>query len=184
MIVRKIIFVSLFLSVFTLVKGDEERAPYPYVITDIWGSFYFKMIPAKNGYYEREKGIGVAYAVKSGESDKEIWRVDGWYSFETFLSHDGIYLVRLGNWPRGHKPDKNHVGVAFYKSGKLLKMYSTKDLIVNESKVQPSVSHYEYLNRVVKPGFVAGYGYQFQLTTVDNVKYVFNIKTGKVVSRR
>ncbi|MDH5680187.1 MAG: hypothetical protein OEZ36_01255 [Spirochaetota bacterium] len=180
----KIIFVLLFLSAVSVVKGDDEAGSYAYVIASKWGRYYFKMIPAGDGYHDRDKGSGVAYAVKSGQPDKEIWRVHGWYAFETYLSYDGIYLVRLGNWPRGHKPDKKHVGVAFYKSGKLLKMYSTKDLIVNESKVNPSISHYEYLNRAVKPGFVSDSGHQFQVTTVDNVKYVFNIKTGKVVSRR
>ena len=162
--------------------ADDEAGPYPYVTASEGGRYYFRMQPDPNRPFDRDVGSGVAYEVVAGKMDKLLWTTKGWYSFSVHLSHDGHYLVRLGNWPRGHKPSEADLAVAFYKSGTLLKSYNTKGLIRDPSKVEPSVSHYQFLRE--RPGFVEPYGYTFGLVTVDGVGYTFDVRTGKILQSK
>jgi hypothetical protein len=111
-----------------------------------------------------------------------MWRTSGWYSYQTYISRDGKYLVRLGNWPRGEGPSEKHLGIAFYKKGKLLKSYSTRELIKNVSLVPRSASHYRFLKEV--EGFDPPTSLQFVIKTVDNVRYVFDVQNGEITSRK
>ena len=165
----------------TYPKADDEAGPYAYVVTAQWGRYYFKMSPDPKDPYDHEKGVGVAYSVSPKGVDQELWKTEGWYAFQTYLSSDGRHLIRLGNWPRGHAPSKDHLAVAFYEDGKLLKAHSTLDLIRNLSKVRPSVSHYQYYK--VTPNFKPN-PQDFSLITVDDIEYTFDIKTGKITHQK
>jgi hypothetical protein len=166
------------------VFADREASQIPYVTAAPGGRCFFLMKSDPNNIWNREKGTGVCYEVTLQGEFKELWRTDGWYSFKTFLTADGHYLIRLGNWPRGRKLSADHVGVGFYKDGKLLKLYSTADLIRNESAIQLSVSHYQYLDYKHEPSLE----YQpekkypiFKLVTIDGLHYQFDVKTGQIL---
>jgi len=161
------------------VAADEEQSTYPCVSASYGGRYFFKMIPGAKDYYGHDSGSGVMCAINRDGSITELWRVSGWYAFQTFPSYDGDCLVRLGNWPRGRRPLGEHLAVAFYKKGELVKQYSTIDLIKDQSKVQSSVSHYQYQDRV--PGF-NGYTHTFTLVTVDLVQYDFDARTGAITA--
>lgn len=165
----------------TGVQADEEVAPYPYVTASEDGRCYFKMIPAVDaeGRSDREKGSGAAFRVGAGGQDEELWRVEGWYAFKTELSRDGRYLVRIGNWPRGRMPSDDHLAIAFYDRGVLLKSYSTKDLIRSPEAVRPTVSHYHFGRPL---GFEPPPDERFRLQTVDGLLYTFDVTTGAIVS--
>ena len=47
----------------------------------------------------------------------------------------------------GSEPKKQDLAVAFYRQGKLIKQYSTADLVKDKSKVRKSLSHYMWLAR-------------------------------------
>ncbi len=192
----RVIYVCLIILSCSLsnVFADDEQSQYPYVIASDGGRYFFLMKSDPNDIYNREKGTGICYEVTRNGEFKELWRTEGWYSFKTFLasSYDGngqpkrlhLYLVRLGNWPRGHKPSVDDVGVGFYKDGELIKLYSTVDLIRNVSAVRPSVSHYEYLDNKYEP--VLEYQYEngfsvFKLVTIDGVHYQFDVRTGQII---
>lgn len=167
------------------VFADREMSQCPYVIASDRGSHFFLMKPDPNDVYNRDKGTGICYEVTKNGDFKELWRTEGWYSFKTFLapSVDSQYLVRLGNWPRGQKPSVGHVSVGFYKDGKLLKLYSTADLIRDNSAIHPSISHYQYLDDKYEP--VLEYQQEkglwiFKLVTIDGVHYEFDVKTGQI----
>lgn len=109
-----------------------------------------------------------------------LWTTTDWYAFKVYLSADGQYLVRLGNLPRGRRPAADHLAVAFYKNGQLLKSYSTLDLIKDVSAVRASVSHYAFYTGA--PVFTSTYaGGAFTLTSVDKMTYTFDITTGDIV---
>ena len=91
--------------------------------------------------WDQENGLGIAYRVRQDGTDEELWRTEGWYSFEVYLSFDGNYLVAMGPWSEGREPKKEDLAVAFYAKGKLLKQYSTTDLVRDKRKVVQSVSH-------------------------------------------
>ena len=178
------------LALLTLGPGpaplDSEAAPRPYVVTSWSGSFFFKMTPDPSAPANREKGLGFAYKVTPGQTDELLWQTNGWYSFSVWLSDDGVYLVRVGNWPRGDKPTDSDLAVAFYKSGELLKKYSTADLIKDPSRIAPSVSHYDFLAAPF-PDFaeqptVPRDKLTFRLRTVDAIEYLFDARTGELLS--
>jgi hypothetical protein len=178
-----VIIMSLsFLIISSDVRADLEVPQEPYVVSSPnFGRYYFKMQPDTNHLFDRDKGKGEAYQVLAGDRDSLLWITNGWYAGWVFLSSDGIHLVRLGNWPRGNAPSDSHLAVAFYKNGNLLKSYSTKELIRDLSRVQPSISHYEYLGPY--PSSIKFYDNQdlFRLVTVDDVEYIFDIHSGDVV---
>lgn len=183
----KIFLVSvscLALAVWSFAYSDEEVSPRAYVATAGEGVFYFKMVPKLIYPIDPQtvQGAGHAYRVLEGGQDELLWSTSGWYAYRVCLSDDGRYLVRLGNWPRGRAPSAEHLAIAFYDQGKLLKSYSTKDLILDPDKIQPSVSHYQFVRGT--PHFVGPYGYAFQLITADGVEYRFDVRTGAVSSRK
>lgn len=170
------------LSVLAPATGfaDEELAPYTYVVSAPGGRYYFRMVRQKGS---RDKGSGVVYAVGNDKNaDRVQYTVSGWYAHQVFLSYNGLHLVRLGNWPRGRAPSPAHLAIAFYKKGKLVKRYSTAQLIKNHQNVQPSVSHYRYYRKI--GGLDPGFGERFSITSVDGVNYLFDIRTGMILSAK
>ncbi len=159
---------------------DEEVTPYPYVTSSEFGYVYFKMIPDTTEDLFKHKGFGRAYRTSIHQQDEYLWNTEGWYAFNTFISSQGEYLIRIGNWPRGHKPKAEDLAIAFYKHGKLLKKYSTEELIKDKSKVQHSVSHYDFLGE--KPECLDYCTDSFRLVTVDRLEYIFDIKNGEILS--
>ena len=108
------------------------------------GRCIFKLLPPQwdaDGKVTR-KPFGIAYELGDSGIFRELWRVEGWYAFRTFLSNDGRYLVRMGDWSFGSEPSKEDMAVAFYDGGKLLAEFSTSDLVKDKTKVLATVSHY------------------------------------------
>lgn len=123
------------------------------------------------------EGKGIMYEVTDTEHNKEIWKVEGWYAFKTFITNDGQYLIRIGNWPRGDKPSEDDLAIAFYEKDKLMKSYSTRELIKGDSLVPISVSHYEFMKE--QPYLD---GFRIILITVDGIAYKFDVTNGLILS--
>lgn len=121
------------------------------------------------------------YYVKRDGSLQKMWSVSGWYAFRTYPSFRGEYLVRIGNWPRGFRPSHKDLAIAFYHRGRLVKRYSTKDLLRNtagRASVR-SVGHYRFWSSI--PGF-GGWNHRFTLITTERIRYIFDARTGKIIS--
>jgi hypothetical protein len=155
--------------------ADSPAAPVAYVVTSSSGRYTFHMLPA-------DEDSGVAYEIKPSGGLKEIWRVKGWYSFKVFLADDGRHLVRMGPWNEGSNPTPDHLAVAFYRDGILLKSYSTAELVKDHSKIVSSVSHYRWLagRDDEAEGPQLGWNGQFTLTTVDGINYRFDVTNGEI----
>jgi hypothetical protein len=98
-------------------------------------------------------------------------------------------VVRFGPWNRGHNPSTEDLALAFYLDGKLLKRYSTLDIVGREGKVERSVSHYMWLAKVHGYCWLRKEGARFQnsgfsLETVDGRVISFDYKTGKILPGR
>lgn len=149
-----------------------------------------------NSVAKVQKPFGIAYALQPDGSFRELWRTEGWYTFEAFISEDGRYLVRMGPWNAGHKPASDHLAVAFYDNGRLLEEYSTADLVQDPASVRASVSHYTWLRRdrpgnwdpsappVDEAGPYLTYRNRFILTTSDNIRYTFDVQTGRILETK
>src|SRR5262245_56576357 len=155
-------------------------SPFPYVTTSASGRFYFKMAQGRDVY-----GFGTAYAVTaSSSSDAELWSVSGWYSFSTFLSNDGRYLVSL--FPRTSSPPTEHsepadTFVAFYDNGKLLAQHSIAQLIQDPDAIVRDPER-QFVQASPLPQ-LDDLEFTFRFTTGEGVEYTFNIRDGSVLKK-
>ncbi|QIF02561.1 hypothetical protein [Roseimicrobium sp. ORNL1] len=180
--------------------ADQEMGPFPHVTVAPSQDHFFKMIPAKWRYENntpvKEKDAwGVAYKLGKDGEFVELWRTEGWYASQVFLSDDGRYLVRMGVWPRTNE-EYTDVAVAFYDRGKLLKSYEVCDLIKRPHRIEHSVSHYWWMPkeqtvpngimRELYPGSFLGSDYSqgdfFHLVLLDKTAYRFDLATGDIIS--
>jgi len=155
------------------------------------------MVPAK---YDKEHKIsheafGVAYRIDENGKQQELYRVEGWYSFEIYLSDDGTYLVQMGPWSSGSEPENDDLAVAFFKNGKMLKSYSTVDLVKDPTKVVPTTGHYfwqapspldDSIDPVEAMKLLSRLDYEkrFNISTIDGWTYIFDATTGAILERR
>jgi len=186
------------LMAISSLKADSPAPPVPLAFTNDYGSdVVFTMVPAKYGkdYMVEREAFGVAYQVQGDGSLKELYRTEGWYSFQVFVSQDGRHLVRMGPWSVGSEPTKEDLAVAFYKDGKLLKQYSTADLVKDKSKVIPTASHYFWQapspvddelseSERLRLRLHLDYTNSFELHTIDGWTYSFDVTTGEIKSTK
>jgi hypothetical protein len=160
--------------------GFKSPRPTPFIVAAEGGKYYFKMIPLpdKDGSYSQSLGKGTCYEVVAGEADKALWTTDGWYG-TVHLSRDGKYLVRLGGPQHGFMPSNKDLAISFYMEGQLTKSYSTNDLVRNPLAARKLFGPYEWM---VWPGKFISMAYEYELTTIDQIQYVFDIKTGEIKS--
>ncbi len=174
------------------LSADSPAPPYAYVKSAPRGMTYFRMIPKSSE--DRSDGRGIAYRVTDSGVDEELWRTEGWYSFEVYLSPDGKFLVAMGPWSIGREPDKDDLAVSFYADGKLIRQYSTADLVKNKSKVVQTVSHYFWLARDTRrfqdevvdseSELQLLWDNTFRLKTCDGILYLFDITTGAIKEKK
>lgn len=200
---KKLILLTLFCGMQP-VHADSPALPIAYVTAAYRGQYLFMMKPKLDEKSEQlpngektygtkyDDGAGIAYEVLPLGGFREIWRTDGWYSFEVFLAIDGLHLVRMGPWNGGHEPQPDDLAVAFYREGKLIRKYSTVDLVKDKSKIQRSTSHYFWLARddfnsrsgnepAIDVGPKLGWDGIFSLKTIDGISYRFDVTSGEIL---
>jgi hypothetical protein len=159
-------------------RADLEFTPRAYVQASPDGSHYVRVTPD-----EQQVGVIAAYAVVPGGPDRELWRTQGWYSFEVRLADDGHHLVRLADFLRGDGPSESDIAAAFYEDGRLVRSWSTRALVHDDGKVFRTTSHYDYL--AGEPVFWSNpQRAALTLTTLDGYEFQFDAKTGKMTSER
>lgn len=186
-------------QIFTALaaRADEEMSPVPMVTPSESQMYFFKMVPAEmadrggDRLVEVTKATGAAYQLGGDGGMRELWRTEGWYASTVLLANDGRHLVRMGPWPSGWEPTPEHLAVAFYRDGQLLRSYSTADLIKDKKRVQVSASHYFWLavadhsdwfrfDPDREPRLDNNYG-EFRLKTIEGVLYRFSLESGKII---
>lgn len=165
------------------IAADSIVAPSPRVFSS--GRFVFTMNPGERLRKKSGRvfdGNGVCYRLEDDGTLSKVWSTEGWYAYQVYLSGGGRYLVRMGPWNSGSRPSPDDLALAFYKDGKLLKRYSTSDLIVRPMMLRVTVSHYDWLadHKHPSPELV---GNELRLRTSDQIEYVFDATTGDVKSK-
>lgn len=167
--------------------ADSPRRPTPLVFVPSSSSdVLFSMIPAGGG----QDAYGVVSRLDRNGEFVELYRTSGWYSFSVLVSRDGTYLVRTRSSHFGKRPQEDHMAVAFYKHGELLKSYSTARLLKDHQRVARSVSMYrwqpeshgltEAQRQALRPRL--GWDNIFTLHTIDGWTYTFDVTTGEIQS--
>ena len=101
----------------------------------------------------------------------------------------------MGPWHRGHNPRADHLAIAFYKGGELLRRYSTIEIAGGEKaqngevssykNVSASVSHYtvfdsapEMVKITTASGAVFTDNWVLRTKTIDGRLMTFDMATG------
>jgi len=111
-----------------------------------------------------------------------IWTVD-WYAYRVYISLDGSHLVRMGGPPilqNYDKPDLKQLAIAFYLNGELTKEYLISDLIKYPERLHKSIFHFEWRLNVLFDDKLG----QLTIDTYDGQQYVFDVKSGEVITKR
>lgn len=195
------LFIICALAFALHVRADSVAEPVPKITTSESGSVFFKMVPPK-GHVEDDKYVidrqpfGVAYRVDEDGKMNELWRTKDWYAFEVYLSNDGRHLVRMGPWSDGKEGAAEDLAIAFYEDGKLLKEYSTADLLKDKKAVKTTVSHYRWRAPAHISDLPGGdaddpigpirldYDGVIQLRTSEGTVIRFDSNTGKILDRK
>lgn len=113
-------------------------------------------------------------------STDPLWVVD-WYAYGVHLAPDGVHLIRPGPWAslRDDRaaPDLDVEAVSFFADGRLLRTYRVGELVDAPGGFGRSVSHYQWQ----KEGRLVG-EFEYLITTLDGNRFVFDVRTGDVVS--
>ena len=164
--------------------ADSIIEPYEEKTFSKNGLYVFWMVPDRTEDEshsqqsdEKYQAFGEVYKVNRDKTFTQKWTIKGWYAYQVYLSNDGKYLVRMGDWALGCGVSKSDLAIAFYKEGKLLKSYSTYDLVKNNNSIECTMSHYMWLEEV-------NMEYEnniFTLKTLEGITYHFDVETGEIV---
>jgi hypothetical protein len=181
--------------------ADQEASNLSHVASGPYGHCYAKSVPTHIFDPEdepRQQGVTEVYRVTDAED--VLVNVYDWFSQRLFVlcsPVDDISVVRIGPWQRGHDPQADHLAIAFYRGGNLIKSYSTMDIAGGEDaddggisrykNVSASVSHYtvfasgpEWIKITTLEGPVYTVGWQILATTIDGRALTFDMKTGEL----
>jgi hypothetical protein len=194
------LLIALAVSAFTGAGlADDEASNVAHVVAAPYGRCYAKSVP--NHIYDpadgpRQQGRTMVYRV--GDAEDVLVQTFDWFSQRLFVRCgpvDDIVVVRLGPWHRGHGPHVDHLAIAFYRGGNLLKRYSTLDISGDEKaqsggpsiykNVSASVSHYtvfdsgpEMVKITTARGAVFEDSWVIRAKTVDGRLLTFDMATG------
>ena len=168
-----------FLIFSPAVNADEERIPYPIVVSGQDGTCYVKSVPF---HISGTSGITRVYRVDAEED--ELKGTYDWYSFGIYpwcySQGSSVAIVRVDSWSLGREAQREHSAISFFVDGELLKQYPTLDIAIEPENVVASVSHYRVFRQVegvVKDGSGRVY---FSVITIDGREMRFEIGTGNI----
>jgi hypothetical protein len=166
-------------AVAACARADDEAGNRAYVQASEWGAFYAKSVPAE---VYGTKGYTQIFRVVATGSDEPLHRYS-WYSpevfLEGFLGTNDVYVAQLGPSSRGREASADHLAIAFFKNGSLLKAYSTLDIAGKPANVAASESHYQVFGE--RLGFRRPFGNQlvFDVDDLRGSRLTFDAETGR-----
>jgi len=171
---RVLIGLSLLLMQVTISFADSPKRPYDYTVETKNAQFEFRMFAPDTDSSDTTNRNSGLYPNNTDSTDP-LWSVD-WYAFNVIPHSNGQHLVRQGPWASGTA----ELAVAFYKEGEELTSYRISDLITDESKLQYSVSHFQWRSEIIYEEDKDS----LTISTLDGNRYVFSLLTGELTDSR
>ena len=179
---------SMIFFVAEIASADTLICPYRYSVASENGKYLFIMEPKCDKDCDRNDGQGAVYNIIPGEQGESLWEVNGWYTFFTYISCDGKYLIRMNTVMNDvfdspideEKLNEGLMAIAFYENGKLIKSYDVFDLDIETGA---SIQTIVWMNRGVRYKFSEPCGNIFELVAWDGTGLSFDITTGEIVKR-
>lgn len=184
---------AVLLSSISPSLADSESSSVAHVAAGPYGRCYAKSVPRH--VYDPQGGTrqqGRTEIYRVGDPDDVRVTVYDWFSQRLFIKcspPNDETVVRVGPWQRGHVPSAEHLAIAFYRNGELLKRYSTLDIAGDEpaKNVAVSVSHYavfesgpEMVSVTTSSGPMFKEELEIRARTVDGRDLVFDMTTGEL----
>jgi hypothetical protein len=91
-------------------------------------------------------------------------------------------IVQAGPWPRGNRASAEHLALAFYHGGALVRRFSTLDIAGAPERVSASISHYRVFSEVRgfrKQGTASP---AFEAVTTDGRRLTFDAASGAILA--
>ncbi|MBS1797600.1 MAG: hypothetical protein JSS81_27500 [Acidobacteria bacterium] len=201
---KRIVLTSLFmLGLAAAVFADQEAGPFPYKAVTADRKYIFVVTDPKCGLCGIDGDYKQSGMYRNDGSTAPLWTVD-WMN-RIFLPNDGRHVVRLGRWARYSATYREEL-FTFVEEGRVLKTYTTVELVDFPYLLPHSVSHYGVFygpmdpdqpgdGAVVKYDNGAGYpvnsGATFdnqqntlRIETHNGDTYLFDLNTGAILSAR
>ncbi len=199
--VRALLIAMAGLAWASPASADQEASNVPHVVAGPYGRCYAKSVPMH--IYDPESGPrqqGRTEIYRVGDPEDVLVRRYEWFSQVLFVRcrpGSEPIVIRVGPWHRGHNPRSDHLAVAFYQGGRLIKRYSTLDIAGDEraegvafsksKNVSTSVSHYtvfvsgpELTKMTEQVGSTLEEDWVIKATTLDGRVLVFDTATGEI----
>ena len=159
--------------------ADKPAPPRDHTKITENGEYIFVMLRPEDQqakeYSDLRKNYKVSGLYRNDGSSEPLWTVD-WYAFGVIPDSDGRHLMRWGPWASS----TDQLALSFYEDGKEIKRYLVWELVCDETKLERSVSHFQW---------ASGSNYDeaqgtLQLTTHDDRTYHFLLETGEIKDGR
>lgn len=199
---KKIAFTFLFFLVFTTkIFADTEAPTFPYTAETADKKYIFVILTPNCELCwgsDRYKQSGMYL---NDGSTTPLWTVD-WQNY-VFLPSDGKHIVRKGKWTRYSATYREEV-FSFISEGSVLKTYKAVDLIDFPFLLPHSSSHYKAIRSSfdknspndgvmmklsrgeddpINSGVnIDNINQTIQIETLHGDKYLFDLKTGNILS--
>jgi hypothetical protein len=187
---RYIIKFCLLLSIMLmplLAYGDTVALPYSYATPSYDGKYIFVMLAPveteRDGIYLSDEDRQESQRVRTkylssgmywnNGSITPLWTVD-WYAYTVLVASDGIHLVRRGTWAETLSDE----AITFFANGKELCSYKVGDLVDTSLLLPNTVSQIMWVDNMkldVEKRTLS-------ITTFSKEKYVFDYRTGEIIS--
>ena len=179
--------------------ADSPARPFSYKRVVPGGKYVFVMIAPKTPEedarpFNEETAAGIreirrlytrSGLYRADDATEPLWTVD-WYADEVEAASDAVHLVRHGPWPMFTRdgsarsgPDGDQEALSFFASGRLLRTYQIRELVDAPGRLPRSVSHFTWR----EDGRLDDSRSEYTLTTLDGNQFVFDIRTGEIVSK-
>ncbi len=160
--------------------------PYPQIKASAVGNFYTKSLKIDTDdepLTNRKKGNTLVYQVVKGK-DVLLDTYD-WYEYNIYLNQRD--LVRVGTWGKGENPNENDLAIGFYREGKMLKEYSTIEIVdlayKNKKNVEIMNSHYQVIQYSMGFQSINSSDYSFDVKTHEGTTLSFDPTTGDLIKK-
>ena len=186
--------------------GFSPATPWRHVVAS-GDKFVFVMEP---GNFDDVPAKGIAYKATRDGFEK-MWSLEGWYEFpgDVLLSSDGKTVVRIRErfllQDGSFTDDESKEIVTIFRSGKRVAGYTAQDLINDlkdgirfdgfsgmkwvdrrdgfHPRIDPSELH--HVDTVTKGEVtISSHPYVLQITTLEGTAFLFDLKSGSILSRR
>jgi hypothetical protein len=176
------------LMIGSSVFADSVAPPFSYKKECPGGKFVFVMIAPMSvekdaGHWIEKigaeiRGIRRIYArsglYRNDESTEPLWTID-WYAAGVELASDGVHLIRHGPWASSTDQE----ALSFFANGELLRTYQIKELVDDPLLLDHTVSHFFWQSG----GWMNDSRLQYTLITKDGNQFVFDLRTGEIISK-